>query len=138
MTSASPSDPAGSAPDWATRQTDRIVGFIDQVKHTTTENVVVLIRVVVIGGLFLALASALLVLLLAASLRAVDAYLPIGGGVGDATWAAHLFLGTLICALGAGCWMSRGSDSKPVRLAAVFDAALLVVVVVIGIIRGLS
>jgi len=138
MTAVPPSDAAGPSPDWATRQTNRTVALIDQVKRLTTDNVVLLVRALVIGLLFVGLASSLLVLVLVALLRLADAYLPLGGGVGDATWAAHLFVGALLTSLGAGLWMSRGSSSRPLTLALIADGLLIVAVVCVGIVRGLT
>jgi hypothetical protein len=62
-----------------------------------------------------------------------DAYLPIGAGVGDATWAAHLFAGGLLSILGIGAWLSRRSSNRPLLGAAVLDLVIIVVVVCYGL-----
>ena len=65
--------------------------------------------------------------------RQADAYLPIGAGVGDATWAAHLFAGSLLSILGLGAWLSRRSSSRPLLGAAILDLVIIVVVVCYGL-----
>ena len=79
--------------DWSAQQADRIVGWVDTLKSYSTDKVVLALRAVVFGLVVLVLALSAIVLLTIAMVRMADAYLPIGAGVGDATWAAHLFVG---------------------------------------------
>ena len=103
-------------PDWAAKQTDRVIDLVDKVKAQTTDRAVVVLRVIVFGLVIAVLAVAAVVLLLVAGVRMADAYLPIGSGVGDATWAAHGFIGLILSTLGVGAWMSRRGEGKPMPL----------------------
>ena len=103
-------------PDWAAKQTDRVIDLVDKVKAQTTDRAVVVLRVIVFGLVIAVLAVAAVVLVLVAGVRMADAYLPIGAGVGDATWAAHGFIGLILSTLGVGAWMSRRGEGKPMPL----------------------
>ena len=94
-------------PDWAARQTDRVIDVIDKVKAQTTDRAVTVLRAIVFGVVIAVLGVAAATIFLVAVVRMADAYLPIGAGVGDATWAAHLFAGSLLSILGLGAWLSR-------------------------------
>jgi len=115
---------------------DKVVELVDSVKTKTTDNAVVAVRAVVYGLVVAVLGIMVLTLLIVVAVRLADAYLPIGSGVGDATWAAHLFVGTLVTILGLGAWASRRGTGKPTPLiiAAVVDVLIVLGVVIYGII----
>ena len=120
-------------PDWAARQTDRVIDVIDKVKVQTTDRAVTVLRAVVFGVVIAVLGVAAATIFLVAAVRMADAYLPIGAGVGDATWAAHLFAGSLLSILGLGAWLSRRSSSRARLGAAILDLVIIVVVVCYGL-----
>ena len=120
-------------PDWAARQADRVIDVIDKVKAQTTDRAVTVLRAVVFGLVIAVLGIAAATIFLIAVVRMADAYLPIGAGVGDATWAAHLFAGSLLSILGLGAWLSRRSSSRPLLGAAILDLVIIVVVVCYGL-----
>ena len=120
-------------PDWAARQTDRVIDVIDKVKAQTTDRAVTVLRAIVFGVVIAVLGVAAATIFLVAVVRMADAYLPIGAGVGDATWAAHLFAGSLLSILGLGAWLSRRSSSRPLLGAAILDLVIIVVVVCYGL-----
>ena len=120
-------------PDWAVKQTDRVVDLVDTVKGYTTDKAVVILRALVFGLVIMVLAMAALIMFVTIAIRMADAYLPIGNGVGDATWAAHLFVGGLLSILGLGAWLSRRSSNQPLAFAAVLDLVIVVVIICYGI-----
>ena len=126
--------------DLPAQAADWVVDKVDSVKRVTTDNAVVAIRAIVYGLVVAVLGTAALILLVTVLVRMADAYLPIGNGVGDAVWAAHLFIGSLVTILGLGAWASRSAEGtpKPLIAAAVLDIAIIIVVVVIGIIDAVS
>ena len=124
--------------DWPAQVTDTIVRVVDQVRAKTTDNVVLLVRAIVYGLVVAVLGLAILVMTTVALLRLGDAYLPIGNGVGSATWAAHGLLGLLLSVLGLGTWMSRTGSTKPLVFAAIVDVAIVGGIVFYGVIDGAS
>ena len=102
-------------PEWMdpTALTDRVIDTVDKVKEKTTDNAVLALRVVVFGMVISVLAIAVLLMSVIMLVRFADAYLPIGSGVGDATWAAHGFVGVCFRLLGLGAWMSRKGEGAP-------------------------
>ncbi len=126
--------------DLPAQAADWIVDKVEAVKKVSTDNAVVTVRAIVYGLVVAVLGAAALILLVAVLVRMADAYLPIGNGVGDATWAAHLFIGCLLTILGLGAWASRRGEGtpKPLILALVLDLAIIIVVVVVGIINWAS
>lgn len=122
---------------WPGEAADRVVQIVSAVKDKTTGNVVLAVRAVVYGLVAAAGAIGLLVLLTVAAVRLADAYLPIGAGVGSATWAAHLFVGIVFMVIGAGLWKARTGSAKPIYAALIVDAAILVGIVFYGTISGL-
>ena len=113
--------------------TDRVVDTVDRIKAMTTDNAVLALRVVVFGLVISALAIAVLLLTIILLVRIFDAYLPIGAGVGDATWAAHGFTGIIFCVLGIGAWLSRRATSRPLVFAAIIDLVFVVVIICYGV-----
>jgi len=138
------SDPQSPTPiedDWSAQQADRIVGWVDTLKGYSTDKAVLALRAVVFGLVVAVLALASVVLLTVAFVRMADAYLPIGAGVGDATWAAHLFVGSLLSIVGLGAWASRRGDGippKPLVFALLIDVAIVTAIVCYGIIQALT
>jgi len=121
--------------DWAARQTELVVSTVERIKSLTTERAIIAARTVVFGLVISVLALACAVLAVIISVRLADAYLPIGAGVGDATWAAHGFVGAAFTVLGVGAWASRHGEGqpKPLYVAAGAVGLALVVLVVFGI-----
>jgi hypothetical protein len=133
MTQETTSD-VTAEPDWVSNAVDSIVDVVDTARTKGTENAIVAARGVVFGLLASAFALAALVLVVVILVRLADAYLPIGSGVGDATWAAYLFIGGLLSILGFGMWASRKTEgTSRVVLAAVLDLVIVVVIVCYGI-----
>jgi len=73
-----------------------------------------------------------------ATVRLADAYLPIGDGVGSATWAAHGFVGLLVAVVGFGMWGARNGSFKSVYVALIVDAGIIVAVIFYGVIAALA
>ena len=125
--------------DWISGVVDAIVDNIDKVRTHGTENAVRVVRAVVYGLVALVFVAAALALLIIIGVRLADAYLPIGAGVGDATWAAHLFIGSLLAILGFGFWSNRKAEGlRRVNLALLLDAVIIVVIVCYGIIDSFA
>ena len=120
-------------PDWAVKQTDRVIDLVDKAKGLTTDKAVLVLRALVFGLVIIVLGLAALIMTVTIAVRMADAYLPIGAGVGDATWAAHLFVGGLLSILGIGAWLSRRKSSKPLAVAGIIDLVIVVVIVCYGI-----
>lgn len=126
------------ADDWPAQATDTVVRVVDNVKAKTTDNVVLIVRGIVYGLVVAVLGLAIITMLLVALLRITDAYLPIGAGVGSATWAAHGLLGLLLSILGLGLWLARTESNRPVVFAAVLDVAIIVAIVFYGVIDAVA
>lgn len=125
--------------DWISGVVDAIVDNVDRVRTHGTENAIRLVRAVVYGLVALVFTAAALTLLTTVGVRLADAYLPIGSGVGDATWAAHLFIGGLLAILGFGFWLNRKIEGKRwVTLALILDAIIIVAIVCYGIIDSFA
>ena len=125
--------------DWISGVVDAIVDNIGKVRTHGTENAIRAVRAVVYGLVALVFVTAALTLLIIIGVRLADAYLPIGAGVGDATWAAHLFIGSLLAILGFGFWLNRKTEGlRWVNLALILDALIIVVVVCYGIIDSFA
>ena len=126
--------------DLPAQAADWVVEKVDTVKAATTDNAVITVRAVVYGLVVAVLGVIATVALVTIMIRMADAYLPIGSGVGDATWAAHLFVGGIITILGLGAWASRGGTGAPGPLiaAGVLDTVIVTVMVTIGIIDAVA
>ncbi len=122
--------------DWPEQAADKIVDLVDRVKGYTTDNAVAAIRGLIYGLVALVLGAAALILTVAILVRLADAYLPIGSGVGDATWSAHLFIGSLLTIVGLGAWGSRRGTGAPKKLylAVIIDVIIITAVVVVAIV----
>ena len=141
---AEPTRPADRPPlslgsdDWPATVADKIVEIVDAVRVQTTDRAVLVLRAVVYCLVAGAAAVAVVVLLAIAGVRLADAYLPIGDGVGSATWAAHGFIGLLVSVVGLGAWRARTGSAKPLYAALAIDAALVVAVVFYGVVAALA
>ncbi len=124
-----------AAKDWPAQQADRVVAAVERIRSLTTDRAIVAARTVVFGLVISVLALAALILVVIISVRLADAYLPIGAGVGDATWAAHGFVGAAFTVLGIGAWASRHGEGapKPLYVSAGVVGLALVVLIVFGI-----
>ena len=124
---------AAPTDDWIAAATDKVIDVVDKVKVNGTENAVRAARAVVFGLVAAVFAFAALIIMVIISVRLADAYLPIGNGVGDATWAAHLFIGGLIAILGFGLWLSRRvTHFRRLKMAGALDVAIIIAVIVYG------
>ena len=125
--------------DWISGVVDSIVDNVDKVRTHGTENAIRVVRAIVYGLVALVFTTAALTLLIIVGVRLADAYLPIGSGVGDATWAAHLFIGGLLAILGFGFWLNRKIDGmRWVNSALILDALIIVAIVCYGIIDSFA
>jgi len=124
--------------DWPEQAADKVVDIVDKVKGYTTDNALLVIRGVVYGLVALVLGTIALILTVAIMVRLADAYLPIGSGVGDATWSAHLFIGSLLTILGLGAWGSRSGEGSPRKLllAGAIDLVIITSVVVVAVVNA--
>ncbi len=124
--------------DWPATVAGKIVELVDAVRVQTTDRVVFVLRAVVYCLVAAVAAIAALVLLVVVTVRLADAYLPIGSGVGSATWAAHGFVGLLASVVGFGAWRARTGSAKPVYTAMIIDAAIVVGVVFYGVVAAVA
>ncbi len=124
--------------DWPTTVADKIVEFVDAVRVQTTDRAVFVLRAVVYCLVAVVAAIAAVVLLAVVAVRLADAYLPIGAGVGSATWAAHGFIGLLVSILGFGAWRARTGSARPVYIAIIIDVVIIVGVVFYGVIDAVA
>lgn len=122
--------------DWPATVADKIVEVVDKVRVQTTDRAVLVLRAVVYCLVAAVAAVAVVVLLTIVAVRMADAYLPIGGGVGSATWAAHGFIGLMVSILGLGAWRARAGSAKPIYAALILDAAIVIGVVFYGVVSA--
>ena len=129
------SETAQDKSDWISGVVDIIVNAIAKTRTYGTENAIRAVRALVYGLVALVFIAAALILIIIIAVRLADAYLPIGAGVGDATWAAHLLIGGLLAILGSGFWFNRKSEGmRWVNLALILDVGIIVVIICYGII----
>ena len=124
--------------DWPATVADKIVEIVDAVRVQTTDRAVFVLRAVVYCLVAATAAIAAVVLLAIVAVRLADAYLPIGAGVGSATWAAHGFIGLLVSIIGLGAWRARSGSAKPVYAALIIDLLIIVGVVLYGVIEAVA
>jgi len=120
-------------PDLATQATNWVIGKVDQLKALTTDNAVLALRVIVFGLVISVLTVAAALMTVIMLVRVADAYLPIGSGVGDASWAAHGFIGVVFSVLGLGAWSSRKGSTRPLLVAGIVDVVFVTVIVCYGL-----
>ena len=123
--------------DWPATLADKIVEFVDVARTRTTDRVVFVVRAAVYALVAAIAAVAVVILLTIAAVRLADAYLPIGGGVGSATWAAHGFIGLFWTILGFGAWKARTGSARPIYGALILDAVLVIATVFYGVIDAI-
>ena len=125
--------------DWIANAANSILDVVDKAKTNGTDNAVRAIRGLVFGLVAMVFGIAAIIFLVAIMVRLADAYLPIGAGVGDATWAAHLFIGGLLTIIGFGLWGSRRTDHlRRLGLAFGLDAAIIITIVCYAVIDRFS
>ena len=118
-----------AADDWIVGATDTIIGYVDKARTLGTDNAVRALRGIVFGLVAVVFGIAAVIFTVVLAVRMADAYLPIGAGVGDATWAAHLFIGGLLSTLGLGLWASRKTTTmRNFWIAFVVDVLVIVVI----------
>ena len=122
--------------DWPVAAADKIVNVVGTIRSYTVDNLALAARALVYGLVAITACVVLTVMMIASTVRMADAYLPIGSGVGSATWAAYAFAGVLISILGLGAWRARSSDARPVRIAVAIDVVLISAVTLYGVIRA--
>lgn len=98
--------------DMVTGLVDRVLDTIDRVREVGTENAIRAVRALVFGLVAVIFLIAALIFFVVVVVRLADAYLPIGTGVGDAAWAAHLYVGGSLAVLGFGFWSSRRTTGQ--------------------------
>jgi len=115
--------------DWIVGATDTITGYVDQARALGTDNAIRGLRGIVYGLVAMMFGFAAVIFCVVIAVRMADAYLPIGSGVGDATWAAHLFIGSMLSILGLGFWASRKTTTmRNFWIAFVVDVIVIVVI----------
>jgi hypothetical protein len=87
--------------DWPVRAADTVERVVDSVRSKTTGPAIVASRAIVYGLVGAVLGIIALVLLLAALVRALDAYLPRG------VWLPYLIVGALLGVAGLWLWRKR-------------------------------
>lgn len=124
--------------DWPSTVAGKIVEVVEAVRVQTTDRAVFLLRAVVYCLVAAVAAIAAVVLLAIVAVRLADAYLPIGAGVGSATWAAHGLIGLLVSIVGLGAWRARTGSTRPVYVAMIIDALIIAGVVFYGVVQAVS
>ena len=121
---------SADSPDMVVGLVDRVLDLIDRAREVGTENAVRAVRALVFGLVAMIFAIAAVIFFVVLLVRIADAYLPIGTGVGDATWAAHLYIGGMLSILGLGFWSSRRNTGMGrVVMAAMLALTITVVIV---------
>ena len=124
--------------DWPAVAADKIVTVVGSIRSCTVDNLTLAARAVVYGLVAVTASVTLTALMIALAVRMADAYLPIGSGMGSATWAAYAFTGVLVSVLGMGAWQARSSDARPIRAAVAIDAVIILAVVFYGVIQAVA
>lgn len=93
--------------DWPRQVTEQIESLVQVVREKTTRPALTIARGLVFGTFAVVVATAVLVLLIAGGVRLLDSYLPDAVFGEDHTWAAHMVVGLVFCALGAFLWVKR-------------------------------
>jgi len=123
--------------NWPSFVADKIVEIVGTVRSNTTDRVVVAVRAIVFALVAIVAVIGILVALTVAAVRIADAYLPIGSGVGSATWAAHGYVGLFFVTLGFGAWRARSGSTRGIYLALIFNALLIIGIVFYGVIDAI-
>jgi hypothetical protein len=96
-------------PNWATETTDTLVGFIDKVRSTTTQNVVYAARGVVFGLIAVLVGSFAFGLFLLILTRGLQALLELATTWERAVYLSYLIVGALFCLVSVVLFKKRNS-----------------------------
>jgi hypothetical protein len=96
---------ASSEPDWAAQTADSIERVVVGIRSKTLDPLDRIVRIAVYGLLAAVLGVAVLVLLVAALVRAVDVAIP------GEVWSAHLAIGGIFTLVGLFFWAKRRRSS---------------------------
>ena len=110
--------PGPQAPehDWPAQAADTIERVVGNVRDKTTGPALTAARGVTYGLFAAIVGIAVLILLIIASIRVIDSYLPDAVFGEDHTWAAHAIVGSVLSIAGAVCWARRkdtGEERHP-------------------------
>lgn len=97
--------PSDSGPDWPQQATETIVGFVDNVKHKTTEPATKVVRGVVYGIAILLLGVPAVIMLLVGIVHLLNQIATDALGLG--VWLVYLVLGVIFTLAGTLLWRKR-------------------------------
>jgi LPXTG-motif cell wall-anchored protein len=98
--------------DWPAQAADTIERVVATVRDKTTRPALMVARAVVYGTFAALVGTACLALVIIASIRLLDSYLPDAVFGEDHIWAAYLILGLLLVALGGLLWRRRNAPRE--------------------------
>jgi hypothetical protein len=93
--------------DWPAQVADTIVNVVGSVRDKTTGPALTIARGVVYGTFAAIVGCVALVLLVIASVRLIDSYLPDAVFGETHTWAAHMIIGLVLVTAGLVLWIRR-------------------------------
>lgn len=96
-------------PNWATETTDKLVGFIDNVRAQTTQKVVYAARGLVFGIIAVMLGVFIAIVGLVALLRGVESLLELAVGWDRAVYLSYLIVGGLLSVVGMILFRKRNT-----------------------------
>lgn len=99
--------PVSSEDDWPSQVAGRVEEVVGLVRDKTTRPAQTVARAIVFGMFAVVVSISALVLLVIASIRLLDSYLPSAVFGDDHTWVAHLIVGLFFCMAGALLWWKR-------------------------------
>ena len=102
--------------DWPAQAADTIEQVVGSVRDKTTGPAITVARAVVYGTFAALVGAACLLLLVIASVRMLDSYLPDAVFGEEHMWAAYLILGLVFVITGAVLWHRRrstGEEAEP-------------------------
>lgn len=102
-----------TADDWPAQAADAIERAVGAVRDKTTGPAITVARAVVYGTFSLFVATAVLVMVAVAAVRALDVYLPDAWVGEDHTWLAHGLIGLVFTLAGMWCWSRRTRSPGP-------------------------
>ena len=108
---AGPERPVGAGtagPDWASEATSRLDELVVTIRSNTTDRLVRLARLIVLGLLAAVFGVAAGVLSLIALVRGLDVAIP------GPVWEVYLLLGAIVAATGLFLWSRKGPRPRPV------------------------
>jgi hypothetical protein len=89
--------------DWTDEVTDRIESVVEKVRDRTTVPVIILARGIVFGFIIGTLGALLIVLLVVAGVRLLDAYLPVHPD-GRRVYLVYAIVSAIFIAIGTFLW----------------------------------